>query len=59
MLYEGSRDLTLAFLAIGFQDETQVLDTAKSTAMPKYLSIFDEVNTGSFLVSVHAVFLIY
>ncbi|XP_041354738.1 glutathione S-transferase A4-like [Gigantopelta aegis] len=53
MLYEGSRDFALAFLIIGFQDESKALDAAKSTTMPKYFAIFEEVlnkNGSGYLV---------
>ncbi len=43
MYYEGARDFIGAFLAICFSDPKNVLDKAKTEALPRYLPVFDQV----------------
>nr|QUF59391.1 glutathione S-transferase GSTA1/2 [Brachionus angularis] len=43
VLFEGTRDFNSAFMSYGFQGFQQVLDKAKQTAMPRYLTIFNQV----------------
>lgn len=42
-MFEGSRDFLGSFMRYGFEGYQEVLDNAKKTAMPRYMTVFEKV----------------